>query len=310
MKQAGGLYCPHSPSCIRGVPREPLPWNYSSNPSLVPLGAGKWLKRSGCPCGSGSAQARACPPQPPLLTPWAGSLWGLLTRASLSASSPHAPGTLSRCTDAPFQAGKGFRLPSSSPAQGRGKEEGRSSDLPGPTFPLRPRRARHVYGYCQVEAWPCSGEDSCAAGQGMGLKSFTYNHIIHWEYQGQGSPRPLPQDEGRPSCECEHQCTAGRHHSQLSFPGNHWPYDLQTQGGPAHPRVMLVPTGRRGRALGAKVTVRVGRQDLPKQQAGPWKMYNLRTPIIIIVLFFFVWENQYVHSEIIFSVNGWISFHP
>lgn len=57
------------------------------------------------------------------------------------------------------------------------------------------------------------------------------------------------------------------------------------------------------------MTVGEGRRDFPKQKAGPREMYNLRTPMII-VLFFFVRENQYVHSEIIFSVNGWISFHP
>lgn len=67
--------------------------------------------------------------------------------------------------------------------------------------------------------------------------------------------------------------------------------------------------GGHRRALGTEVGVSVGTQDLPTQKAGPWEMYNLRTPIII-VLFFFVKENQYVHSEIIFSVNGWISFHP
>lgn len=41
-------------------------------------------------------------------------------------------------------------------------------------------------------------------------------------------------------------------------------------------------------ALGTKVRFRVGRQDLPKQKVGPWKMYNLRTPIIIIIVLFFL----------------------
>lgn len=49
---------------------------------------------------------------------------------------------------------------------------------------------------------------------------------------------------------------------------------------------------------------------LTTDQGGPWEMRSLRTPIIIIALFLFVKENQYVHSEIIFSVDGWISFHP
>lgn len=39
-------------------------------------------------------------------------------------------------------------------------------------------------------------------------------------------------------------------------------------------------------ASGTKVRFRVGRQDSPKQKVGPWEMCNLRTPIIIIVLFF------------------------
>lgn len=30
-------------------------------------------------------------------------------------------------------------------------------------------------------------------GQGMGLKNFTFTHIIHWEFRGQGNPGPLPQ---------------------------------------------------------------------------------------------------------------------
>lgn len=69
------------------------------------------------------------------------------------------------------------------------------------------------------------------------------------------------------------------------FSWEHWPYDLESQGGHAHPQVPAVPRGRRGRALRAKVTVGVGRQDLPTQKAGPWIMYNLRTPIIIVLFF-------------------------
>lgn len=55
------------------------------------------------------------------------------------------------------------------------------------------------------------GDDSYqrAGGQSMGLKSFTYNHIIHWEFGGQGSPEPHPQYEGKPSCECECWHTTG-----------------------------------------------------------------------------------------------------
>lgn len=32
MKQAEGVYCPHSPSYLEGAPRDPFPWRYSSPP--------------------------------------------------------------------------------------------------------------------------------------------------------------------------------------------------------------------------------------------------------------------------------------
>lgn len=61
---------------------------------------------------------------------------------------------------------------------------------------------------------------------------------------------------------------------------------------------------------GEKVKViEVEKPGEPYRRRDPGELYNLRTPIII-VLFFLVRKNQYVHSEIIFSVNGWISFHP
>lgn len=91
------------------------------------------------------------------------------------------------------------------------------------------------------------------------------------------------------------------------FPWEHRPYDSKR---PTHLQVASVPRGRpqAWESFEGKGD-RVGKRDSLEQKAGPWEMYNLKTPIII-GLFFFVRENQYVHSEIIFSVNGWISFHP
>lgn len=64
MKQAEGVYCSQSPSCLEGAPREPFPQSYSKSPSLIPVGAEKWLRRSATTAH-----------------PWTGSLWGLLNRA-------------------------------------------------------------------------------------------------------------------------------------------------------------------------------------------------------------------------------------
>lgn len=49
----------------------------------------------------------------------------------------------------------------------------------------------------------------------------------------------------------------------------------------------MVVEGRHDEALGAKVRFRVGKEDTPQQKVGPWKMCNLRTPIIIIIIVLF-----------------------
>lgn len=46
-----------------------------------------------------------------------------------------------------------------------------------------------------------------------------------------------------------------------------------------------VHRGGLGRALGPKVAGGEGRPDFSKQKAGPWEMYNLRTPMIILLFF-------------------------
>ena len=112
MKQAGE---PPLSLRLRGCPK-------GTNPSLgvraappnppAPFGAEKWLKRSGCPCGSRSPQARACPPATSahLL---GRHLWGHMPEPQPRAShldsllTPH-PHT---CGEVPLQAGRGRSLP-------------------------------------------------------------------------------------------------------------------------------------------------------------------------------------------------------
>lgn len=164
---------------LRGAPREPLSWSYSSAPPPIPLGSEKWQRKSGCPCGSGRTQTR---PAFPATSAHAldrrspGAPESCLSPSpgppSWRAASPHAPGTLGCDGDAPSPDGQGA-LASSSPAPGHGKEEGKSSDPPAPTFPLRPRalfvvtakwRPGHWAGRAAIRGWgvrPRRGVEEC-----------------------------------------------------------------------------------------------------------------------------------------------------
>lgn len=178
----------------------------------------------------------------------------------------------------------GLQFTSSGAGEGRGEElrparphlpsqtqEGRAHSRSPPSGGLTTERSARLPAGC--------------GGQGVGLKSFTYRHVRHWEFRGQGSPGPLPQYEGKPNCECERQCTAGPGAvaSLLSL-GTTRPMASRLKETP-HTSDHVGSHGQAWKSFGDKGD-RVGRQDLPKQRAGSWEMCNLRTPIIIIVLFF------------------------
>ena len=174
---------------------------------------------------------------------------------SLTASSPHAPGILCCCRDASSRLSgvPGLQFTSSGAGDGRGEElRPARPHLPSQTQEGRVRSRSPPSGGLAME-WSARLPAGCG-GQGVGLKSFTYRHVRHWEFRGQGSPGPLPQYEGKPSCEREHPALLALA-PQLAFflwePRAPWPPDPRR---PSTPRIMLVPMGRRGRALWTKVT--------------------------------------------------------
>lgn len=95
-------------------------------------------------------------------------------------------------------------------------------------------QALPFHGPCQVEAWPLGGDGSCqrGGGQSMGVKSFAYNHIIHWEFGGSGALGHSPNVKGNRTVNgiLVHHWPCQR--VQTAFPGNICPV---TPGGPAHP---------------------------------------------------------------------------
>lgn len=86
----------------------------------------------------------------------------------------------------PPQAGLQF----TSSRAGEGKAG--SSDLPGPTFPLRLRTLFTVTAKGRPRHWVQRTVIRGVAGHGVGLMSFTYTYIIHWEFGGAGEPGATP----------------------------------------------------------------------------------------------------------------------
>lgn len=136
---------------------------------------------------------------------------------SLLASLPHAPGPLLMLP----------KLASSSPAQGQGKEEGRSSDLPSPT----PQRAFMVTDKWRPGHWVEMTAYQRCGGRRGGAKArswrVSHNHTIHWELGGRGmeapshSPNTKVKQTVNVNAGCHWPVTIPR-----SFSWEHQPYDL------------------------------------------------------------------------------------
>lgn len=109
----------------------------------------------------------------------------------------------------------------------------------------------------------------------MGLKSFDYSHIIHWEFGGIGEPWATPPIEGKPNCECEHCAPLALSESLPCAACS------VTAGGPAAPGHVRAQ-GRAWGSFGDKGNHRGGEEGLAQAGTGPSERHNLRTPFFLL----------------------------
>lgn len=115
------------------------------------------------------------------------------------------------------------------------------------------------------------------------MRSFTCNHITHWEFSvDRGAPGHSPNAKGSQTVNVSAGVPPALTTPPHLFSLGHLAQTRRpTEAQPTH-RPCRLPGSGVGALWRAKGTVGEGRQDLPQKIAGPWEMYNLRTPLFFL----------------------------